>query len=176
MDQTPNVLRNRGIPVFVAAVTALPSGENWSVVLDDEGQPVTEELLVRFDGNGIADIEEAFGSLEAYEQALEGTVFSTVRKTLAIAWNLPVREIGVRMLPGKIDEYATAIGVALALANGVDPTQAARLLALGVSAGHELQLARTEMVREMVERNLSPGDTGSDSGSSTEEATTTSGA
>ena len=53
---------------------------------------------------------------------------STLRRTLGLMLSEPLAQVGARMVEGRLAEYTNAVGVAWALANGVDPTMAQRLL------------------------------------------------
>ena len=54
---------------------------------------------------------------------------STLRRTFALLMGRGVEEAGLSLLEGELGTYNNAIGTAWALANGVDPTVASRLLA-----------------------------------------------
>src|SRR5256885_3868790 len=129
MEYTAAVLRNKGVQVEAAVLA--PPGEDGELPhrsRDKDGSVKIETRWVRFDANAIADIEGQFGSLAKFEAVSRETPFNALRRALAIVWNTTSREAGMMMLDGHIGEYSTAVGVALSIANGVDPTQAARLL------------------------------------------------
>lgn len=171
MNRVPSaVLRNKGIPVDVLV---LDGGEP---VLDGD-VPRTEKAWVRFDANAMADLEEAYGSLDAFDAVLLRTPTGAIRRALASAWDCTPREAGQRMIIGHQDEYATAIAVAMALANGVDPQQASDLLENGVTATAEAKTKRTRIVAKLIAEGTaeSPGTNGSEPGSEPDDSATSSG-
>lgn len=165
------VLRNKGVPVDVLA---LDGGE---AILDDHDNPRIEKAWVRFDANAMADLEEAFGSLDAFDAVLLRTPTGAIRRALAAAWDCTSRDAGSKMLIGHQDEYATAIAVAMALANGVDPQQASDLLESGVTATAEAKNKRTRIVAKLIAEGEaeSRGTNGSGPGSEPDDSATSSG-
>lgn len=171
------ILRNKGCPVSIHP-TVLNEDGGWSVASNAKGEPQVETTWIRFDSNGIADIEECFGTLELFQQASGLQPTTTLRKVLAIAfgWDYhdqtQIRRAGLAMLPGKIDDYATAISVALAIANGMDPTKAAEILEVGVSAAEVIRREQGKVVEESLvqakkvleETDASPGPSGPEPG------------
>lgn len=152
MEYTAAVLRNKGVQVEAAVLS--PRGEDGELPSrsrDKDGSVKIETRWVRFDANAIADIEEQFGSLAKFEASSRETPFNAIRRALAIVWVTTSREAGMMMLDGHIGEYSTAVGVALSIANGVDPTQAARLLRVGVSATRKLTEERQRQLEEALE-------------------------
>jgi hypothetical protein len=127
MDYTPAVLRNKGVPVRIARL----EGEKGSFaqVRDSEGNVESEEFFVRFTHNTIADIEELWEGLPDWQDAMANKPISTLRRTFALLMGRGVEEAGLSLLEGELGTYNNAIGTAWALANGVDPTVASRLLA-----------------------------------------------
>ena len=126
MDFSSAVLRNKGIPVLLAEVRR--GDDDWEVVYDSEGNPKVEEVHIKFTHNTIADVEETFDGLTEWQEAMEAKPVSTLRKTFSLLTLEPVDKVGVMMLEGRLPEYNNAIGVAWAMANGVDPTIASQLL------------------------------------------------
>lgn len=143
------ILRNKGCPVETCVVQ--PTEAGLRRVLDEEGSPTLEKRWVRFTANSIADIEEHFGSLGEFEEATGNHPFKAVRQALAIIWEVEPREAGEMMVDGKINDYSTAIGTALAIANGVDPTQAAALLEMGLTAVAEAMDERRVEVQKVLD-------------------------
>lgn len=134
------VLRNKGVPVDLHPTAWDNEAQDWVVPENSKGSPTVEKVWLRFDANGIADIEDCFGTMEQFQTESGEKPTATLRKVLAIClgwdWSNPshVRRAGKAMLPSKTDDYATAISVALAIANGMDPTQAVDILDVGVTA------------------------------------------
>lgn len=95
--------------------------------------------------------ERVYYGTEAFQVAIEQKMTSTVRKVFAIALGVPEEEAGNAMDPGRMIEYQTAVGVAWSIAQGVDPTDAARVLqrATEAAAAARLRMA-SELSRTMV--------------------------
>ncbi len=133
-----------------------------------------------------------FGGLGEFEEKMRANPYVAVRTALAIVWKWTEERAGVAMLPGDIQTYAAGIGVALAIANGVDPTKAAEMLKIGFKAVGEAREQMAAQVDEMLsEQNESDvpaseqstpettaaliGELGSPTGSESAELTTSSG-
>lgn len=194
MNHSAAVLRNKGVCVEINQTTEGEGGV-WEVVRGKGDEPTTEKVWIRFDGNALADLEEAFGDLGLYQAATATNPHTAIRRTISLVmgWddfhprdaggNLEpsgrlcpgCRRAGLALKPGLIREYGSAIGAALALANGLDPTQAVRLLEQGAKANAELVEARNKAVDEMLAVDESTSTDGSDSGSLPVAATTSSG-
>lgn len=127
MDYSPIVLKNKGVPVQFAAVTKISDSE-YERQYDEVGEPIIETVNVRFTNNIIADIEEHWGTLDVWQQTLEAKPITTLRQTLAYATRRPLLLVGEAMLEGETMQYSNAIGVAWAIANGVDPIVASTML------------------------------------------------
>ena len=100
----------------------------WVPIFDAEGEQETEELFIKFTHNTIADIEEVWDGLAEWQSQMEVKPVSTLRRTLALIMHEDVEVVGSQMIEGRLPEYSNAIGVAWAIANGVDPIMASRLL------------------------------------------------
>lgn len=72
--------------------------------------------------------DRVFYGLEAFQKAMEVRQVGTIRKVIAIALGYTVEEAGLAMDPGLMLEYQNAVGVAWSIAQGVDPTDAAKVL------------------------------------------------
>lgn len=129
-----SVLRNRGVPVRVH-------------VLDDAGQrtyneqnePVTVPAFVRFTNNVLADLCEPtmYGSMDGWEEAVDENTALAIPTTLGVCWGVERRVAGEMMLDNVLDDYATAIGGAFAMANGVPPDSVVKILAAGMTAASD---------------------------------------
>lgn len=139
-------------------------------LLDDEGKPKTRTVIV--------DRQEmAFYGMDAFNQSMQRKVAKTVRKTLSIVLGVPETEAGRMMVPPLLAEYQNAIGVSWSIAQGVDPTDAVRVLEQSRAA---LAAKRAEMserlgsqLQKMMEEDSdemagSPGPTGPPPGSPTD--------
>ena len=178
---SPNVLRNRGVPVTVACLAPDPETGKMVEVFNADETVRTEERFVRVTNNVLVDIEDAWGNLADFAKATQDRPVKTVRKFLSLCWGEPEPEVGLRMLPGRKDEYATACAASIMLAQGVDPTVAVQVMEAGVrmtSAVAEAMTAEatkvvaeidTTMDQAMGEyRGTSSAGTGSDSDSTSE--------
>ncbi len=160
MELNPVLVRNKGFPVRMAKVEPVPDSNpsRWRRVVQDEetGEPVTHTVWVRFDNNSVADIEEAFGSVNNYQSAMSVRSYSTLRKALAVALACEEREVGTAMLAEEGPDYLLAVQMAWSVAMGMDPTQAAKALEEGrKSLAAEKQRVSDEIDAELAESILS---------------------
>jgi hypothetical protein len=150
MDYTPAVLRNKGVPVRMAALRNEDGA--WVQIYDSEGNIETEEFHVRFTHNTIADIEEVWDGLPDWQEAMAAKPVSTLRRTYGLILTEPVEKVGMRLLEGQLGSYNNAIGTAWALANGVDPTVASRLLAEAeVATDSQVKMLNDELLETLDE-------------------------
>lgn len=149
MDYTPAVLKNKGVPVNVAVLRE-ENGE-WVPVFNSEGEQEVEEFCVKFTHNIIADIEEVWEGLEEWQSSMESKPVSTLRRTFGLLMKAPLDKTGTAMLEGNLTDYTNAVGVAWALANGVDPTVASRLLVQAQSAVASQTTMLNDELRKTVE-------------------------
>lgn len=203
------VLRNKGVSIEVYETDGVPTVDEdgsirmaWSRRTDGE-RPVVATEWVRFDGNSLADLEEAFGDLGKFQEATTHTPFTTVRRALAIVlgWDdtHPRRpdgtldpsgkrcpgcsRAGLAMKEGGAMDYATAMVAALSLANGLDPTRVQKMLKVGVKAAADAKAQRMDVLDKMFADGeagetpppASTSTDGSTPGSPLVEATTSSG-
>lgn len=139
-DADPELVEEHGL-VFDANVMseieeAFDGMDGWARAMGEAGEvsdvdgtlAELEEAFERNDAHAAvwAQVDAMAGEVKQLREKIEGGpsphVFASVRKTLSIALGIPEREVGKRMLPG-LPQYATAIGRAFALANGMDPTK-----------------------------------------------------
>jgi hypothetical protein len=165
MDYTPLVLKNKGIPVQFCVVKKV-SDVDYEREYDEVGEPLKETVYIRFTNNVIADIEEHWGNLEAWQTSLEAQPITTLRQTIAFATKRPVRSVGEAMIEGESMDYSNAIGVAWALANGVDPIAASRMLKQSKVLAEEQRkiLSEALTVGNSEETEDSPGESGTPPG------------
>lgn len=162
----PIILRNRGVPITLYRLEdgRLPEPPD-DLDDDDEWEPKTRKLYLRFNANHIAEIEEAFDGLvadqviqtdegevreqrvyygtEAFQKALDVKQNATLRRVLAIALETDENAMGLAMIPDRMLDYNNAVGVAWSISQGVDPSEAARMLqkANAAVAAHRASLA-----------------------------------
>lgn len=180
MDYTPDILRNKGVPVKLAKVRR--AEDDWSPIYTADGQPETEEVYVRFTHNIIADIEETWDGLAEWQEAMESKPVSTLRRTLSLILMEPVDKIGGMLIEGRLPEYSNAIGTAWAIANGVDPTVASRMLeAAEIQVDSQIETLNQELLtalgddEEKTKKPSTPGKKQSPSGAKRTKGTKTSG-
>jgi len=148
MDYTPAVLKNKGVPVQYAKVRV--EGASWVTVYDSDGEQELEEGYLRFTHNIIADIEELWEGLSEWQEAMESKPVSTLRRTIGLMLNEPLEQVGVRMVEGNLVEYTNGVGVAWALANGVDPIVASQLLIQSKAAAEsQIELLDQELKKSV---------------------------
>lgn len=196
------VLRNKGVPVTLFRVD-----DAGAYVLDTEGERETDTVWLQFDANKVADLEDAYDrvvflatqarladdgketglvdqqevtyeGVYAWQASLQHRTNSTVRKTIAVLTGLSERAVGARMIPQNLGDYTASIGIAWAIATGVDPETAGKMLAVERAAlkrAQELETAKATTVATEMERALEklsqeagfPGPDGSATGSET---------
>ena len=151
MDYSPEILRNKGVPVQFHTVTK--GDDDWQSVYGPDG-PTHQTLYIRFTHNIIADLEDRYDGIMNWQSAREDKPVSTLRSTLAIILTEESTDkVGAMLIEGRLPEYNNAIGVAWALANGVDPEIAGPLLEQAMIAtdsqidaiNKELQKATTDI-------------------------------
>lgn len=188
------VLANKGVPVEVYVLKREDGEVMWPPrpALRADESKVTEERFVRLDNLAIADLEDAYDGLDAWQAGLRRKPFATIIKTLEVAWAeefesypeaLRRKVVGTMLLDAKIDDYATAIGGAFMLANGVEPDAVGKALKQGVAASQKTQaklLSRLKLDQEVTDIELAGvGDsttpTPSEDGAEPVEASTSSG-
>ncbi len=169
MDYTPTILKNKGISCQFIKTQKDADGK-WSRVLDEKDELVKETLLIRFNNNSISDIEEFWGSLDAWQESLEKKPWSTMRQTLSFVLQRDIQDIGEAMMDGEIVSYSNVIGSAWSIANGVDPSVAGQMLTQALRLAEENKKALQKNLEEtMPALGLEPipsvsGNNGSESG------------
>jgi hypothetical protein len=175
-DRQPSaaVLRNKGVRLPVAALD-----EEGEIRCRSDGTCVREERWLRADPNLLASIEEHWGSIAEFEQAMAAKPFLTCRELLAMAWDLP-REVAGRIILGEeIATYSYGIVAAVSMAMGLDPTKARRAMETA-SALTRAQIAALEaeverQIAEIEALNASIGQDSPGSGSEQDSASASSG-
>lgn len=171
MDYTPIVLKNKGVPVEIAVVEKSEDG-TWRRRFNEEGECVKETVYVRFTHNIIADLEEQYGDLEAWQRQSEIRVTSVARDTLAMCLRADKEKIGEAMLEGSIMEYQNAIAMAWSITNGVDPMVASKMLRQAAKLANEQKQAVNAELESQLPKEPKPsrGKSGSASGPTQDEA------
>lgn len=163
--------------------------DRYKVKMIDETSPEIENVWVRFTCNEVADIEEAFGSSEDFQNSLETKMVSSLRTVIALATGREVRSVGAAMLPEEHGDYLLSVQIAWAVAMGMDPTQAAQTLEEGRKTVRAKQAeAKAKVARDLADaaavvdeaesilESPSPGGNGSALGSEQGEILNSSGA
>lgn len=165
MDYSPIVLKNKGIPITLAKVNKTEGLDEFAREYDEAGEPITETLNIRFTNNVISEIEEFYGSLESWQERLEKQPVSTLRQTIAFALRRHVSAVGEAMLEGENMQYSNIIGIAWAIANGVDPIVASRMLKQSAALAEEQKRILKEALQQEQDKAVaSLGDSGSQPG------------
>lgn len=148
------VLRNKGIPVELYELARDADGQLEQPLrraLSQADEPVVAEVWLQMTNLALADIEEQFGELGKWQEALQTRPFGTIVTTLALCLDMPRRQAGLRMIDGRLEDYSSAVGGAFMLANGVEPEKVGEVLARGVRAASE---ARSKLMAEGIDKMI----------------------
>jgi hypothetical protein len=173
---TVQVLKNLGAPIELAEVTQSVRAEHRLVQADESRPPVETTVYrtfwqaqredgevkrkrthLRLTNNALASIESFFGSMEAFQHTLEVRQNEALRAAVCASQGYDPNDInelemvGAMLLDDQMVAYAAALQVALALANGVDPTQALALWADTQEALKEQSAEANTAVSELLE-------------------------
>lgn len=190
MTANPVVLKNKGIPVKAYVIEQDPRTGAWNrKETGDEDHPwAIADFWVRMDNNVLADLEDEFGSLDGFEEAMQKRTSVGIRAAFCSILGFELNRegkvaAGLKIIEGEQANYATALGAAMSLANGVDPMQAAEMLEVGFAAVKKAMKDRTESIAKDIanakknaaeaEENDSPGKNGAEPGSDLVEASST---
>lgn len=145
------VLKARGVPVKLHVLERNAEGR-WVRTFGEAGDPVLEDRYVQMTNAVLADIESplnGWGSADAWRDALQATPRDAMQRTLALCldwWAVTIgmeepdsRRAGVAMLDAESDAYASAVGAAYMLANGVVPERVGEVMAAGIKSAAELR-------------------------------------
>ena len=164
MDYTPSVLKNKGVPAEFFIIKKVSDFE-YQREYNEFDEPIREQLNIRFTNNVIADVEDCWGDLESWQTALEKKPITTLRQTLAFVLKRPLEAVGESMIEGETIHYSNAIGVAWALANGVDPLAASKMLKQSNAlADEQKRILNDALLQPENETQNSPGKSGSQPG------------
>lgn len=158
-------LRGKALLVPLAVTAPVKAdGEpiRWTRVQDPSGVgDVIANASLRMDANSLAEMEDRWGSIATWLVESQRKPWKTIRDTFAICLERDPKDVGVALIESMMDDYSRAIGVAYAIANGVDPTlaiEAVTQATVDIAAG-------AEFATEQMSRLVTPGKTGSQAGS-----------
>jgi hypothetical protein len=120
------------------------------ITLRDEDGAETRQVQLRYTMEHFCALEEKYGDLDKYGEAISKTPMAGRREAVALAMGIDIRDeeavkaFGARMV-GTPASYDAAFGEAWAVANGMDPTSAAELFenAAATVAEAQMMLNRT---------------------------------
>lgn len=156
------VLKNKGIPCEFAKLKKV--GDALEISYDENGEVEKDIFHIKFTNNIISDIEIHFGGLEAWQEQLEKTPYTTIRQTLAFALRKTPQETGNVMLDGELMMYSNIIGTAWAVANGVDPIMASQMLKSSIGLADEQKRLLNVELSKTLKVDSSLGNSGLESG------------
>lgn len=151
------VLRNKGAQIKLLAVeprkreetgaevneatgeleTKVKRWITWQPVVDAEGDPVHVVEWVRFDNGSLSTLQNYYGSMEKFQEVSEEKPNEAVGVAIAVMLGIdPFDKEGMAKLNARIDPeefvlYQVVVMAMLSIANGVDPTKAARMIEEG---------------------------------------------
>lgn len=146
-----------------------PLVESTPLLHPETGQPVVGPAGAITIDKTTGFEERTYYGLEAFQKAMEVKPLRTIRAAMAAALRTSEEAMGVRMVDGLGTEYQNAVGVAWSIAQGVDPSDAARMfkVARDAVAAQRAKLG-SELERTMDEASAaitdSPGNPGSEPG------------
>lgn len=135
---TAQILKNRGIPAKFHTLDQNPATKRWVRKEDEAREMVFETGYLQMTNSVLADIEDPFigwGSLDAWQQALQDKPFMTLTATVALLrdWRMDDdrpdrRRAGAAMIDGGVTDYSVAVGTAFMIANGAPEDQVGKQL------------------------------------------------
>lgn len=191
--KAPTVLANRGIPVLVYETVGVKDEESGLVDWEANFDAPRAQKYVTINNLTASYLEEKYGSLDEFQEALVTKTNTVVQDTLAFIWKQPAHQTAVSLLDAAINEYRIAILVAYLRAQGVSVDDSGKLLrqqmdllvkgveTMGVQALGSLDKVEKIMAKKAEETSPeeplfeSPGTTGSESGSSSDDLLMSSG-
>ena len=107
---------------------------SWWIEHDDEDGNVRRTKAKEGDPGAVN-----LDPFDLWEERLTEFPNKTMLDTFALMWECTRQEAGKRLIDDHVDEYATALGGAVLLANGGSPDAVVRLLRQGVSSSTRLR-------------------------------------
>jgi len=94
---------------------------------------------------GYRQVTRTFYGIEAWQRALERKPATTLRATMALVLGVDADVAGRMMLPSETATYNISVGVAWAMAQGVDPATAGKMLAASKKAANKAMSERFDL-------------------------------
>lgn len=171
------VLRNVGVPVQVAEIELKVEADQKVEIDPVSGIPqvvdtyrsmwvpkvdpttndfVTTTKFVKFTANTMAALEEKYGSIQEFHKFTETKANEATRVAIALSWgyhpddDAALDKVGAMFLDSETGMYTSAVSIAMALASGVNPTQAAEMYEMTRVEVKEGMEKANEAMAEMV--------------------------
>lgn len=133
---------------------AIPQVIDEPVFNDDEqkyetnpdGTVVTKQVTKR-------GVKQVYSGLEGFQAAMQVKPVGVTCAVIGIALAMEAREVGKRIPDGGLARLSAQVGVAWAMAQGVDPTEAAKALGIGLRAAEDQREALNAEIRKAVEES-----------------------
>jgi len=182
MEINPVVLKNKGAPIKVAVIKAAvhdrptatvdqETGEitpgslktiAWEPVLaDDTGETITTQEWVRFTNASLAEIQRFYGDMDKFQEASEEKPNETIAVAIAVMMGVDpadkeaMSQVHAKLLVEEFVSYQVTVMSMLSIANGVDPTKAARMIEEGrIGAQEQIEAANEAMDEVLTEMEL----------------------
>ena len=187
ISTNPLVLKNNGVKIQVHKLQQNGEG-SWARVRGEEGEFVYEDVFVRVTNWTLVQLEQdpprGFGRLDLIEDELGSKSYTSLVRLYAAVFEylLPggdfdIHRTSLRLADEGTADYMTAFGVIIQIAQGVDPKAVAE-------AAHKALREIKEKQAEEGAKNVTlinpttpsfPSSDGSNPGSSSDEAMTSSG-
>ncbi len=134
---SPDVLANKGVPIELR----LTRSDGQATYIAHPS--ATDTYYVRLTNWRLKLLEDQYGSLAAWEKALEDKLFGTLMSTMAMmlgdGWT--EQRVGEAMLQGRLKDYRLAVAAAYGIALGRDPKEV--LKAMTIAEGDQYPETQT---------------------------------
>ena len=188
ISTNPLVLKNNGVKIQVHKLQQNGEG-SWARVRGEEGEFVYEDVFVRVTNWTLVQLEQdpprGFGGLDLIDEALGSKSYTSLVRLYAAVfeYTLPnmdfdLQRVSMRLVDDGAADYMAAFSAIIQIAQGVDPK------AVSEAATKALREAKQKQAEEHAKSlatqtdqttQNSPTSDGSNPGSSSDEATTSSG-
>lgn len=120
-------------------LTATVQVTETTPVLDAQGAPLVGPAGPVIATKVLGVEERRFYGLEAFQKAMEVKPATAIFRSMAIGLGMTDDYLATSMVDGAMIEYQNAVGVAWSMAQGVDPTEAAKVLQKAKAATADLR-------------------------------------